>query len=194
MQYIAHLILNIDFTQRLEYNVFREIISFETKGKVMNLNTGILFNKPIEGFAIFAIMFAVLFAAYLLGSINSAILISKLVYHDDIRKHGSGNGGLTNMLRTYGGKAAILTLIGDVLKTAIAIIIAVSSIDLSFIFVIQHKPRFKQIVSCHLVCDLINRACNKHRVNTTLDTPLFYFKVHLPHSVGYWCDIGGGVR
>ena len=90
----------------------------------MNLNTGILYDRPIEGFAIFAILFAVLFAAYLLGSINSAILISKLIYHDDIRKHGSGNGGMTNMLRTFGGKAAVLTLIGDLSKTAIAILIA----------------------------------------------------------------------
>lgn len=59
--------------------------------------------------------------AYLLGSINSAILISKLLYRDDIRKHGSGNAGLTNMLRTYGKGAAGLTLLGDVLKTIIAI-------------------------------------------------------------------------
>lgn len=62
-------------------------------------------------------------AAYLLGSINSAILISKVIYHDDIRKHGSGNAGLTNMLRTYGKGAAGLTLLGDMLKTAIAIFI-----------------------------------------------------------------------
>ena len=90
----------------------------------MDLNTGLLYNKPIEGFSIFAILFGVLFAAYLLGSINSAILISKLVYRDDIRKHGSGNGGMTNMLRTFGGKAALLTLVGDLLKTALAILIA----------------------------------------------------------------------
>ena len=90
----------------------------------MNLNTGILYEKPIEGFTIFVIMFAVLFTAYLLGSINSAILISKVIYRDDIRKHGSGNGGMTNMLRTFGGKAAILTLVGDLLKTAIAVFIA----------------------------------------------------------------------
>ena len=62
--------------------------------------------------------------AYLLGSINSAILISKVLYHDDIRKHGSGNAGTTNMLRTYGKGAAGLTLLGDMLKTVIAIFIA----------------------------------------------------------------------
>ena len=72
----------------------------------------------------FGCLFLVLFAAYLLGSINSAILFSKLIYNDDIRKHGSGNGGMTNMLRTYGGKAALMTLAGDLSKTAISIFIA----------------------------------------------------------------------
>ena len=46
---------------------------------------------------------------YLLGSINPAILISKTVYHEDIRQFGSGNAGSTNMLRTYGKKAALAT-------------------------------------------------------------------------------------
>lgn len=70
------------------------------------------------GFALISII-----AGYLLGSINSAIIISKTLYHDDIRKHGSGNAGMTNMLRTYGLSAAALTLLGDMLKTAIAIVI-----------------------------------------------------------------------
>ncbi len=63
-------------------------------------------------------------SAYLLGSINSAIITSKLLYHDDIRKHGSGNPGLTNMFRTYGKGGAGLTLLGDVLKNVLAILIA----------------------------------------------------------------------
>ncbi len=60
--------------------------------------------------------------AYLLGSINTAIILSKLIYRSDIREHGSGNAGLTNMLRTYGRGAAAMTLVGDVLKTALAIL------------------------------------------------------------------------
>ena len=44
--------------------------------------------------------------------------------HDDIRRHGSGNGGMTNMLRTYGKGAAGLTLVGDLMKTVIAIFVA----------------------------------------------------------------------
>lgn len=60
---------------------------------------------------------------YLLGSINPAILFSKLIYKDDIRNHGSGNAGTTNMLRTFGLKAAALTLICDFLKAVIAVVI-----------------------------------------------------------------------
>ena len=52
---------------------------------------------------------------YLLGSINFAIIISKRK-NDDIRAHGSNNAGATNMLRTYGKKAALLTFSGDFLK------------------------------------------------------------------------------
>ncbi len=62
-------------------------------------------------------------AAYLLGSINTAIVVSKIFYRDDIRKYGSGNAGLTNMLRTFGKGAAGLTLLGDLLKTVLAILI-----------------------------------------------------------------------
>ena len=61
--------------------------------------------------------------AYLLGSVNSAIIISKVMYGDDIRRHGSGNAGMTNMLRTYGKGVAALTFAGDMLKCAIAMII-----------------------------------------------------------------------
>ncbi len=67
---------------------------------------------------------AVIAISYLLGSLNSAIIVSKLMYKDDIRRYGSGNAGLTNMLRTFGKKAAVFTLLGDILKTALAILIA----------------------------------------------------------------------
>ena len=53
---------------------------------------------------------------YLLGSINFSIIISKKRYAEDIRDYGSGNAGMTNMMRTYGSSAAALTLIGDALK------------------------------------------------------------------------------
>ncbi len=62
---------------------------------------------------------------YMLGSVNCALLVSKRVYGDDVRKYGSGNAGLTNMNRVYGGRAAVLTFAGDVLKQVISVFIGV---------------------------------------------------------------------
>ncbi|MBR6806741.1 MAG: glycerol-3-phosphate 1-O-acyltransferase PlsY [Clostridia bacterium] len=59
-------------------------------------------------------------AAYLLGSINLSIIISSKFYNDDIRLHGSGNAGMTNVMRTYGKKMAIITFAGDFFKAVIA--------------------------------------------------------------------------
>lgn len=68
--------------------------------------------------------FAAAFAAtYLLGSVNFALVVSKLLYRDDIRKYGSGNAGMTNILRVYGKFPAFLTGLGDFLKGVIAVII-----------------------------------------------------------------------
>ncbi len=58
---------------------------------------------------------------YLLGSFNFGLIISKKKFNDDIRQHGSGNAGTTNMLRTYGKRAAVLTLLGDMCKAFIAV-------------------------------------------------------------------------
>ncbi len=57
---------------------------------------------------------------YLLGSLNSAIIISRLFFHRDIRAHGSKNAGATNMLRTYGTKYAVMTLVLDMFKAAVS--------------------------------------------------------------------------
>ncbi len=61
------------------------------------------------------------FVPYLLGSVNTAIVVSKYFYHDDIRNYGSHNAGFTNVMRTYGKKAAIITFAGDILKTVLAV-------------------------------------------------------------------------
>lgn len=62
--------------------------------------------------------------AYLIGSINFAIIFSKKFAGFDVREKGSKNAGTTNVLRTVGKKAAILTLICDVLKGVVAVLIA----------------------------------------------------------------------
>lgn len=58
---------------------------------------------------------------YLLGSLNFGVMISQKHYKDDVRTHGSGNAGATNMLRTFGWKAGVLTMAGDMLKAVIAV-------------------------------------------------------------------------
>lgn len=63
-------------------------------------------------------------AAYLIGSISSAILVSRLFSLDDPRESGSGNPGATNVLRSGNKLAAALTLVGDLLKGAIPVLIA----------------------------------------------------------------------
>lgn len=71
---------------------------------------------------IYSIIIAVI--AYLIGSINSSILISRIISGKDIRESGSGNAGATNMLRTMGKKYAAMTLVIDILKGVIAVLIA----------------------------------------------------------------------
>ncbi len=61
--------------------------------------------------------------AYLLGSISSAVIVSKTLYREDVREKGSGNAGATNVLRNYGKKAALYTTIGDLLKSIVAVFI-----------------------------------------------------------------------
>lgn len=64
---------------------------------------------------------AVAILSYLLGSLNFGVILSKGIEKDDIREHGSGNAGTTNMLRNYGKKLAIFTILGDMIKVAVAI-------------------------------------------------------------------------
>ena len=65
----------------------------------------------------------VIVAGYLLGSISTGVVLSRLFAKTDIRSQGSGHAGTTNMLRVLGRKMALLTFIGDMLKGIIAVFI-----------------------------------------------------------------------
>lgn len=58
--------------------------------------------------------------SYLLGNLNGAILLSRLVEKDDVRRHGSGNAGFTNFFRSYGKATSLLVILIDGLKAAAA--------------------------------------------------------------------------
>ena len=62
----------------------------------------------------------VIVAGYLLGSMSASLILSKLGWGKDVRKHGSGNAGATNMARVFGLGAGFATLAGDMLKAALA--------------------------------------------------------------------------
>src|SRR5436190_14072682 len=64
------------------------------------------------------------YLAYLFGSISSAIIICKLLHLPDPRTQGSKNPGATNVLRIGGKKAATITLLGDMLKGLLPVLIA----------------------------------------------------------------------
>ena len=61
---------------------------------------------------------------YLFGTLNGAIVISKLTQHEDVRDKGSGNAGLTNFLRNYGGWTTLLVIVIDLGKMIAACMLA----------------------------------------------------------------------
>ena len=61
--------------------------------------------------------------SYLLGSFNFSIICSRLFQKDDVREHGSGNAGITNYLRNYGGFSTFIVMIGDLGKCIAAVLI-----------------------------------------------------------------------
>lgn len=62
-------------------------------------------------------------ASYFLGCFNGAVIVSKYILKDDVRNHGSGNAGLTNFHRTFGGGLTFVVILCDVLKAVIAVLL-----------------------------------------------------------------------
>jgi len=60
---------------------------------------------------------------YLLGNIQTAIIVSRAYYHDDVRNHGSGNAGSTNMVRVYGYGPGAITFAGDFIKAFLGVLL-----------------------------------------------------------------------
>lgn len=66
------------------------------------------------------LLFVGLIGSYLLGSINGAVILSKAIANKDVRDYGSGNAGMTNMMRVMGFLPGVLTFLIDVLKGVLA--------------------------------------------------------------------------
>lgn len=83
--------------------------------------TSVIYAITPGGIAVFGAIVAV--AAYFLGCFNGAVIVSKYILRDDVRKHGSGNAGLTNFYRTFGGPLTFAVMLCDVLKAVIAVLV-----------------------------------------------------------------------
>jgi glycerol-3-phosphate acyltransferase PlsY len=59
--------------------------------------------------------------AYLCGCFNGAVIVSKYILRNDVRNHGSGNAGLTNFFRTFGGALTLVVILCDMLKAIVAV-------------------------------------------------------------------------
>ena len=77
----------------------------------------------ISVWPVLGMMLAVTVASYLLGCFNGAVIVSKYILRDDVRNHGSGNAGLTNFYRTFGGPLTAVVILTDVLKAVIAVLL-----------------------------------------------------------------------
>ena len=66
---------------------------------------------------------AVAVVSYFLGCFNGAVIVSKYILRDDVRNHGSGNAGLTNFYRTFGGALTFVVIMTDVLKAVAAVLL-----------------------------------------------------------------------
>lgn len=77
--------------------------------------------------------------AYFCGCFNGAVIVSKYILRDDVRKHGSGNAGLTNFYRTFGGPLTLVVILTDVLKAVVAIWIAADIVNSPSLAVVLAK-------------------------------------------------------
>lgn len=102
---------------------------------------------------------AVAVISYLLGSLNFSIIFSKFFAREDIRKSGSGNAGATNMLRTYGKRFAVITMIGDILKVAVAIVITFAILGAPMKYLFSNPEDYVEIERIMIYKELSGFFC-----------------------------------
>lgn len=78
---------------------------------------------PIDSTLLIMPLVLIAVVAYFCGCFNGAVIVSKYILRDDVRNHGSGNAGLTNFFRTFGGPLTAVVILCDVLKAVAAILL-----------------------------------------------------------------------
>lgn len=67
--------------------------------------------------------------SYFCGCFNGAVIVSKYILHNDVRNHGSGNAGLTNFMRVFGGPLAVVVVATDALKAVVALCVGLIAVN-----------------------------------------------------------------
>ena len=110
--------------------------------------------------------------AYLCGCFNGAVIVSKYILRNDVRNHGSGNAGLTNFFRTFGGPLTFVVILCDVLKgqslhywweqwlMSMAIQIFISAEDTTILWLTFAKYSSRVFSACWVMC---SHACFSSR-------------------------------
>lgn len=101
----------------------------------------------------FIIAVLTVIAAYLIGSINFAVIFTKAFDHTDVRDYGSGNAGTTNVLRVSGAKAGALTFVADALKGAVSCLIGL--LVFKYVLYTPDMPYFNSVYgefACAFAC------------------------------------------
>ena len=116
------------YTEENGGGFFNKILYWREAGGLVNDVFGEKHEGTVNGHAAFGVSVAwapyiltyvlMIVVSYVIGSLNFGVIVSKKLYKEDVRSHGSGNAGMTNVLRVYGKKAAVMTFLGDFLKGA----------------------------------------------------------------------------
>lgn len=98
-------------------DVLEAISPLEGEAVVFSTNPMMVGLMPILVFLVTAVI------AYFCGCFNGAVIVSKYILHNDVRNHGSGNAGMTNFHRVFGGPLTFVVILTDVIKAVLAVLI-----------------------------------------------------------------------
>ena len=128
---------------------------------------------------------AIAVVAYFCGCFNGAVIVSKYILRDDVRTHGSGNAGLTNFYRTFGGPLTAVVILLDVVKMVVAVLFGV--------FMATHLSAAGQVLGpdfSTVFADTLNGEGTVLGLVNMLNGSLYNYVVLAKYWAGLWCVVG----
>lgn len=131
---------------------------------------------------------AITVVAYFCGCFNGAVIVSKYILRDDVRTHGSGNAGLTNFYRTFGGPLTAVVILLDVVKMVVAVLFGV--------FMATHLSAAGQVLGLDVPAEwygALNGGEAFHGFSKVLNGDFSYtysYVILAKYWAGLWCVLG----